>query len=158
MMAAAMDWFDLEYPRREICPKKGCWIATKNLNGKGYSCYRRRDGTYERLHRLSYKKFKGPIPDGMVVCHECDVRNCWNPDHLFLGTVADNNIDMMRKGRLVLPPNVQVTPDSIVREIRRRFDLGETSKAISASLGMKCSTVYYIASRRNRKHVEDIAR
>ena len=156
-MAASMDWFDRATNMTTICPDRGCWLAKPEPRLKGYS-FVFHQGKSQRLHRLSYGHFKGEVPDGMVVCHECDVRNCWNPDHLFLGTVADNNIDMMRKGRLVLPPNVKATPDSIVHEIRRRFDLGETSKAISTSLGMKCSTVYYIASRRNRKHVENIAR
>jgi len=50
-------------------------------------------------HRLSWVLHKGKIPLNMCVLHRCDNPKCINPDHLFLGTKKDNNLDKETKGR-----------------------------------------------------------
>lgn len=80
----------------------GCWLWTGVLHQKGYGTLsfgppdRRRA---QFAHRISYELHKGPIPDGMFVCHTCDNRRCVNPEHLWLGTVQDNQSDMSAKSR-----------------------------------------------------------
>jgi hypothetical protein len=56
-------------------------------------------GTLYRSHKLMYMLAVGPVPAGMCVMHKCDNAPCCNPDHLKLGTRAENNQDMHRKGR-----------------------------------------------------------
>lgn len=72
---------------------------------------------------------------GMFVCHRCDNRPCWKPDHLFLGTVADNNRDMFVKGR-----GHALRPD-LVAQIYELTDRGMTQKAISLTLGIPEGTI-----------------
>ena len=52
-----------------------------------------------RAHRIIWRMINGEIPRGFFICHKCDNPSCVNPNHLFLGTQADNLKDMFKKGR-----------------------------------------------------------
>jgi len=66
-------------------------------NTRGYGEYYIGNYRFERAHRFSYKIYKGKIPKGLCVCHTCDNPKCVNPDHLWLGTVKENNQDCIKK-------------------------------------------------------------
>jgi hypothetical protein len=91
------------YPKISI-NKNGCWIWTGKVQSKGYGelstgSWKTSNRVVYRAHRLSYLIHVGDIPEGMHVCHTCDVRLCVNPDHLWVGTNHDNVLDCHAKGR-----------------------------------------------------------
>jgi len=87
--------FDLQHEKTDAC-----WIWKGTRERKGYGRLNRGGRTGQLLaHRAAYELFIGPIPEGMMVCHRCDVPYCVNPDHLFIGTAKDNAMDEVAKGR-----------------------------------------------------------
>lgn len=95
---------------KHVGKRDGCWLWVGAIASNGYGVFRAL-GKTQRAHRVAYALAKGPIPDGLDVCHECDVRACVNPSHLFLGTRRDNILDMVAKGR----QNFQVHPEKLAR-------------------------------------------
>lgn len=86
----------------------GCWewLGARDAGGYGQIVT---DGVSEKSHRFSWKFHNGDIPEGLFVCHHCDNPGCVNPDHLFLGTCADNIRDASQKGRLATGDNLTPT-------------------------------------------------
>jgi len=78
-------------------PNSGCWFWIGQSLPKGYGMTTVNQKPI-LTHRLSYKLFIGEIPKGKLICHHCDTPSCVNPDHLFVGTHADNMKDMSSKG------------------------------------------------------------
>jgi hypothetical protein len=80
----------------------GCWIWTGDKTSQGYGRLSSQSNNVKkkiRAHRVSYEVYNGPIPQGMLVCHSCDIPSCINPEHLWLGTHKDNAADRVAKGR-----------------------------------------------------------
>lgn len=105
-MTESIDRFHGKYEPNE----NDCWIWTGAKNRDGYGSFwngerlagrnGKRGGPRMVLaHRWSFAHFIGAIPAGLYVLHRCDTPSCVNPDHLFLGTQADNVRDCANKGR-----------------------------------------------------------
>jgi hypothetical protein len=80
--------------------ENGCWTCTLGGSVSRYGKIKL-DGTRTGIsnHRASWLVHKGPIPEDQCVLHTCDTPRCINPDHLFLGSHADNVADRVTKGR-----------------------------------------------------------
>jgi hypothetical protein len=89
----------MEMFNKKIQKADGCWLWVGAKNNKGYGQFRVQ-GKSTLAHRTSWILKNGEIPPHLNVLHKCDVRNCVNPDHLFLGTLKDNMRDCSNKGRL----------------------------------------------------------
>jgi len=145
-------------------PNSGCWLWTLSLNRYGYGLLQC-GGFKGTAHRFAYRHFCGPIPDKMFVCHRCDCRSCVNPDHLFLGTAADNNSDCRAKGRhnsTLATTNYakgerQHLAKLTAREVLeiRRLAGQRSQRAVGREYGVSGNTIRYIQNRETWAHVED---
>ncbi len=135
----------------------GCilWLRHRDTGGYGQMEV---DGRGARAHRVSYSIFVGPIPDGLWVLHRCDVRNCINPAHFFLGTRRDNINDMLAKGR----GNYGFGEDSRrgtklknadVLRMRDMHALGVSNKQLAAEFGIDRAYAWSVVTHRVWKHI-----
>ena len=89
--------------------------------------------------------------------HKCDVRHCVNPDHLFLGTDADNAADRHRKGRDAHQKGEahgrSKLTDQQVRQIRDLAEHGAAKRALGRRFGVSHTLIRYIVDRTNWRHL-----
>lgn len=141
----------------------GCWEYTGYIRPNGYGRINRK-GVTHYVHRYVYSNTIGYIPDGMDVCHKCDNRKCCNPEHLFVGTRADNMMDAVKKGRQAKGEKLAVhhigekspfsklySPQVII--IRGMADLGINKKDLSKAFGVSIDNIRKIISRNIWRHI-----
>jgi hypothetical protein len=124
----------------------GCWHWTGTIAPSGYGVLWH--GTKQiAAHRFSYEHHLHPIPEGLFVCHQCDVRRCVNPAHLWLGTQSDNMLDASRKGRTQRgTAHPRAFSQEKVDLMRHWYATGWSQGRIAALLGCSTSTVHRIVT------------
>ena len=145
-------WSKVDLDGPVLVPSLGAcwvWVATRDKHGYGWF-----DG---KAHRASWELAHGAIPPGICVLHKCDHPPCVRPEHLFLGTKADNTRDMVSKGRArgvvgIEHHNAKLTNADVI-EIRRARAAGESVREISARFGISGPIVYRIMSGKRWSHV-----
>ena len=144
---------------KKVRKTETCWLWTACPDHLGYGRFRSKSlGSSGFLaHRYSWILHHGSLLRDLDVLHRCDIRLCCAPQHLFLGTHADNMRDMYLKGRAVnlrgsAHGNAKLNEDSI-REIRKLREAGETGVALSRRFGVAPPIITLICKRKSWKHV-----
>ncbi len=124
----------------------GCWEWQGCLYDGGYGLFRL-DGRNQRATRVAWLILHGPIPEGIKVLHTCDNPPCVRPDHLFLGTDADNARDKMLKGRARWGAHLgeanacaKLTAE-LVKTLRTEHAQGVSYRALARKYGLHYTTV-----------------
>lgn len=134
----------------------GCWLWTGEIVGHGGGILRMGRQILS-AYRLSYEIYKEEIPKDMCVCHSCDVRSCVNPDHLWLGTHAENMADAAKKNRM--HPGEQSAQSKLketqVIQIVELYKTGNYSQQqLSDMFGVAHSIISGIITGKNWKHLD----
>lgn len=139
------------------CPELGpCWLWTVTTDKRGYGRImgEQRGHTVPRVaSRVSWELQNGPIPEGMLVCHNCDNPTCVRPDHLFLGTAYDNAHDMDSKGRSRFRGEQHGNAKFTVSDILEIRSSELTQTALARIYGVHPSTISNVISRKHWFHV-----
>lgn len=135
-----------------------CWLWTGWRNRRGYGQFYRRGQRPSRslyAHRVSWELHNGAIPPGLFVCHHRDNPPCVNPAHIFIGTIRDNHVDMVRKGR---QPRGETSSSaklaaSQVRQIREQLAAGVSHRRLAARYGVTQPAISLIGTGKTWRHL-----
>lgn len=134
-------------------PNTGCWLWLAGTSAQGYGRIFH-DGKPRLVHRLVYENKFGEIPHGLDALHHCDNPLCINPDHIFIGTQRDNNLDRDRKGRTPKGENhYRAKFDSLQIKVIRSIGKSITGRSLAKYFNCAESTISEVLSKRLWKHL-----
>lgn len=127
-----------------------CWESKLGKGTFGYARVSMPGSRATAAHRVSYEHHHGPIPEGLIVRHKCDNPPCINPDHLKVGTSAENNEDARSRGRIKIGTEVHTAKltEAEVGFIREELASGETVKGMAHRYGVTPATIRAIRDRK----------
>lgn len=140
-------------PIQYVVDDNGCHICTSHAPCQdGYPMFNQEKGT-RYIYKYIYMVHHGEIPEGLLVRHKCDNRMCINPEHLELGTVKDNSMDMVVRGRS-LKGSKNASSRLTEEQVRRiKQDTNSTTAALARQYGVGESTIRRIRQGTHWRHV-----
>lgn len=129
----------------KISKTKSCWLWLGKGRSNGYGMFSL-NGKNKLAHRCSYQFYKGTFSEKLFVLHTCDNRICVNPDHLFLGSQADNITDCVNKKRNAFGEKCgrsKLTKDQVL-SIRNLLKTEMSHGKIASLFGVKRATISQI--------------
>lgn len=132
---------DLDFFLSHTVINGSCLDWTRCLNSDGYPRCSHNGYSNGKVHRIVWELYNGRSAEGLVIRHSCDNPKCINPEHLLLGTVAENVRDMDMRNRR---GHSKLTHDE-VREIRRLWNTGDyVGRELGKMFGVDGRTIYSI--------------
>jgi hypothetical protein len=122
-----------------------CWLWTGKLARDGRP-YFDLNGRKVLAYRLTYELVHGGIPEGKMLCHQCDTPACCNPYHTIPGTHDENMDEMKQRERHGLPHHT-------IRRIRARLERGDKHADIADDFGISVQVIGHINTGRLYSHV-----
>lgn len=149
-----VNWELRSFFNRKVLRFDDCWHWTGFIRPDGYGAMYFKYHYYY-AHIVSYIIANGPYDETLKVLHKCDNRKCVNPDHLFLGTQADNVTDAVLKGRHQHGETnwkAKLT-EEIVLDIRAKFAEGVTRYELAEEYNVSHHQICVIINRKQWKHI-----
>lgn len=132
-----------------------CWQWKGKIHSQGYGIFTFR-GKEIYAHRFSHEYHFGEIPSGLWALHKCDNPPCCNPNHLFLGTNADNVADAVAKGRNLRGEAVgtsKLTEEAVIQIKTRLLREKTTQTSLAIEYGVSQRAIGKIANGATWKHI-----
>jgi hypothetical protein len=143
------------FDEKWVLVPSGChvWLGAKDK--RGYGKFTKPGGGWQFAHRYAYMRKNGHVSSEAIIRHRCDRPDCVNPDHLEVGTQADNIRDMFDRGRAAVGESMPVSKltNDEVRAIRARHKRGIKQYVLAAEYGVSKMTVSRIVRRELWRHI-----